>query len=173
MLLINLYGSPGAGKSTCAAYIFSQIKLKQINAELVTEFAKDLVWEENFKALTNQAYVLGNQCYRLSRLKDKTDVVITDSPIMLSTIYVDKKYEPEFTDFVKKVHQDYVSLNYFIIREKPYNPIGRMQTEEESDIISIQTKKMLQDNDIKFKTIKGNIKGFDTIVADIIDKIKK
>lgn len=41
MYVINLFGQPGAGKSTGAAYIFSQLKLRGINAELVTEFAKD------------------------------------------------------------------------------------------------------------------------------------
>lgn len=41
MILINLFGAPGTGKSTGAAYIFSQLKMKGINAELVTEFAKD------------------------------------------------------------------------------------------------------------------------------------
>lgn len=41
MYVINLFGQPGAGKSTGAAYIFSQLKLRGINAELVTKFAKD------------------------------------------------------------------------------------------------------------------------------------
>ena len=45
MLVVNLFGAPGAGKSTGAAYIFSQLKMAGINAELVTEFAKDKVWE--------------------------------------------------------------------------------------------------------------------------------
>lgn len=46
-LVVNLFGVPGAGKSTGAAYIFSQLKMAGINAELITEFAKDKVWEEN------------------------------------------------------------------------------------------------------------------------------
>ena len=44
-LVVNLFGVPGAGKSTGAAYIFSKLKLVGINAELITEFAKDKVWE--------------------------------------------------------------------------------------------------------------------------------
>ena len=38
-LVVNLFGAPGAGKSTAAAYIFSMLKFANINAELVTEFA--------------------------------------------------------------------------------------------------------------------------------------
>ena len=41
LIVINLCGSPGAGKSTGAAYVFSQLKMAGVNAELVTEFAKD------------------------------------------------------------------------------------------------------------------------------------
>ena len=40
-LIINLFGAPGVGKSTGAAYIFSKLKMAGMNAELVTEFAKD------------------------------------------------------------------------------------------------------------------------------------
>ena len=42
MLVINLFGAPGAGKSTGAAYIFSLLKMYGINAELITEYAKDM-----------------------------------------------------------------------------------------------------------------------------------
>lgn len=57
--VINLFGGPGCGKSTGAAYIFSLLKMKGMNVELVTEFAKDKTWEHNSKALTCQPYVFG------------------------------------------------------------------------------------------------------------------
>ena len=59
MLVVNLFGAPGAGKSTGAAYIFSKLKMAGINAELVTEFAKDKVWEESKAVFQNQAYIFG------------------------------------------------------------------------------------------------------------------
>ena len=89
MLVVNLFGAPGAGKSTGAAYIFSRLKLAGINAELVTEFAKDKVWEESKAVFQNQAYIFGKQYFRISRVQDKVDVVITDSPILLSPFYTD------------------------------------------------------------------------------------
>ena len=80
MILVNLFGAPGAGKSTGAAYIFSQLKMAGINAELVTEFAKDKVWEESKEPFNNQAYIFGQQYFRISRCADKVDVIVTDSP---------------------------------------------------------------------------------------------
>ena len=35
MIVVNLFGVPGAGKSTGAAYVFSKLKMQGINAELV------------------------------------------------------------------------------------------------------------------------------------------
>ena len=43
-LVVNLFGAPSAGKSTGAAYIFSKLKMAGYNAELVTEFSKDMCW---------------------------------------------------------------------------------------------------------------------------------
>ena len=39
--MVNFYAGPGSGKSTMAAAIFSRLKWKDVNCELVTEFAKD------------------------------------------------------------------------------------------------------------------------------------
>ena len=79
MLIINLFGAPGAGKSTGAAYVFSQLKAAGINAELVTEFAKDKVWEETKAVFESQAYIFGKQYLRISRLVGKVDVASTES----------------------------------------------------------------------------------------------
>ena len=49
MLIVSLCGQPGVGKSTGSAYVFSKLKMAGVNAELVTEFAKDKVWERNEK----------------------------------------------------------------------------------------------------------------------------
>lgn len=81
MILINLFGAPGAGKSTLSAYVFSKLKTAGVNAELVTEFAKDKVWEENSVALANQMYMFGKQYFRMTRCEDKVDAIVTDSPL--------------------------------------------------------------------------------------------
>ena len=87
MILINLFGAPGAGKSSGAAYIFSKLKMNGINTELVTEFAKDKVWENNNEVFKNQAYIFGKQYFKISRVADKVDVIVTDSPLLLSAFY--------------------------------------------------------------------------------------
>lgn len=56
-LVVNLFGGPGSGKSTGAAYVFARLKMLGYNAELVTEFAKDKTWEKNETALAAQDYI--------------------------------------------------------------------------------------------------------------------
>ena len=56
-LHVNLFGSPGSGKSTGASYIFSMLKLHGIVAELVTEFVKDKVWEKSNELVYLQPYI--------------------------------------------------------------------------------------------------------------------
>ncbi|MCM1323958.1 MAG: ATP-binding protein [Acetobacter sp.] len=168
MLVVNLYGAPGAGKSTGAAYIFSKLKMLGVNAELVTEFAKDKVWEESKAVFQNQAYIFGKQYFRISRVDGKVDVVITDSPILLSAFYnTDPILGEEFDAFVTKVSESYNSLNLFINRVKPYNPAGRFQTEEESDELSSQLHQFLDNHNVKYFEYNGTLEDYDTIVTQI------
>lgn len=170
MLMVNLFGAPGAGKSTGAAYIFSQLKIRDVNAELVTEFAKDKTWERNKKALENQMYMFGKQLFRITRCQDDVDVIITDSPLLLNTIY---NHNPilgeEFNNLVFKIFNSYNNLNYYIKRVKKYNPLGRNQTEEESDQIADKVLKMLNDREVKFISVEGQLNNYSQIVEDVME----
>lgn len=165
MYVINLFGQPGAGKSTGAAYIFSQLKLRGINAELVTEFAKDKVYEETKEVFNNQIYIFGKQYFRMSRIANKVDVIITDSPLLLSSFYTSgESYDKELNNLVLKVFNSFNNFNFFIKRTKTYNPSGRFQTEDESDKIAIRMQDFLRDRSVPYKVETGDIKGYNNIL---------
>lgn len=174
MIVVNLFGVPSAGKSTGAAYIFSKIKMAGINAELITEFAKDKVWEENSEVFKpdNQCYLFGKQFYRMSRCRDKVDIIVTDNPLPLSIFY--NKSEVLGEDFNKTImncFNSFDNISYLLLRDKPYNPKGRLQTEAESDALKEPLINLLQSRNIKYEAVKGNIDEYDKIADYVIHKI--
>lgn len=173
MIVVNLFGAPGAGKSTGAAYIFSKLKLQGINAELVTEYAKDKVWEGAAEVLKNQAYVFGKQYQRISRLQGKVDVVVTDAPLINSILYNDSVLlGTEFDMVVRKVADSYDNINVYVARDKPYNPAGRHQTRSESDRMAKTFRNRLLTMHVPFTNIKGNEEEYSRIVDMVLDRLK-
>lgn len=170
-IVVNLYGQPSCGKSTGAAYIFSQLKMRGIDTELVTETAKDIVWEHNDTALTNQLYILGLHSQRFWRLRNQVRVVVTDSPILLTEIY--NRFEKCVNDAAEAFSSLFDNLNFFVKPVKKYNPNGRLQTEIEANNIGTQIESMLIEKNIPYEIIKGNQKGYDKVVQLIVDYIDR
>lgn len=172
MLVVNLFGAPGSGKSTSAAYVFSKLKMAGVNAELVTEFAKDKVWEESKEVFNNQVYIFGKQYFRISRVKDKVDVIITDSPILLSGFYnKDPMLGKEFDDLILKIFNNFWNFNVFINRVKPYNPAGRFQTEEESNDVAVELQNYLKERKIECVNCDGDIEGCEKIFKYVMSAL--
>ena len=96
--VINLWGEPGAGKSTVAAGLFNLMKLMGEKVELVTEYAKDLTYEKNHGSLQNQLLILATQDNRLRRLEGQVEWAITDSPLPLGILYVTPEYDEWLED---------------------------------------------------------------------------
>lgn len=171
-IVVNIFGVPGAGKSTGAAYVFAALKMRGVNAELVTEYAKDKVWEENSEAFKNQAFLFGKQSYRMSRCAGKVDVIVTDSPLPLSILYNnDVRLGENFNASVMDVFNSYRNLNFFLNRVKPYNPAGRLQTEEESDALGEPLKNLLKTRGIYYKEATGDSAGYNMIVDVVLNEM--
>ena len=175
-LIVNLFGSPGAGKSRGAAYIFSRLKTLNVNVELVTEFAKEKYWEGSSKVFDNQAYIFGEQYFRITRLLNEVDVIVTDSPIALSAFYNhSERLGERFNEMVIHTFNSYddYQLNYLLKRSVPYNPKGRFQTESQSDNLYYQMSNFLYDHNISFLEVLGDDFHYDVIVEDIMNRIKQ
>ena len=168
-LVVNLFGGPGSGKSTTAAAVFSLLKLHGINAELITEFAKDLTWEGRQSALSNQYYVWAKQHHRLQRVVDQVDVVVVDSPLLLSLIY-NKECVASFYNTVIDTFNEFNNVNFFLERVKVFNPIGRNQNEVEAKEIDKAILNKLNELNIKFSTLPGDFNGINHIVYRVLIK---
>lgn len=170
--VVNLFAAPGSGKSTTASGLFYQLKNHGVNAELTGEYAKDLTWAKRHLTLLDQIYVFGKQHHRVWRLKDEVDVIISDSPILMSMAYA-VEYPQCFKDTVKWAFDQYDNMNFLVNRVKPYNPKGRRQTAEESDQKHIEIRNLLHSWEVPFTEIDGNDDGLQTIVSKVMNKIQQ
>lgn len=137
--VLNFFAGPGAGKSTTAAGVFASLKNKGINCEYVQEFVKDVAWDfhgaaeipSNFLA---QEFLFLNQHQRMKRLTGKVDLIITDSPLIMSINYIPADYElPSLKSMIQEASGLFNNFNTFLERaNRPYNPSGRFQTEEQA-----------------------------------------
>ena len=173
-LVVNFYAGPGAAKSTMTAATFAALKWRNVNCEMALEYAKDKVWEESTALLDNQLYVFGKQQHRLYRLSEKVDVIITDAPL-LNSVHYDAKNNQVFRALIEQEYSKYKNLNFFINRMKPYNPKGRLQTEEQAKEIDGEILKILNtyahDN---YECIPGQPEEVEkTIVPKIMEILQK
>ena len=168
-LFINLFGGPGSGKSTLASALFARLKSQDINCALITEFATEKVWEESTSILNDQIYVFGNQHHKQFVLDKKVDIAITDSPTILSIIYVPDNmdyfvYKPFYTLVMDSFKLTW-NMNIFMIRPESFSKVGRIYTHYEAVEIDDDIKKLLNDSRIPFDTYRPNE------VREIVDNI--
>jgi len=128
--IINFYGGPGVGKTTAAAYVFSQLKMHNKSVELVTEYAKELTWLKNRNS--QQDYEIA--IYQLNRIEsamDEHDYVVTDAPILLQLAYV-KDLHPGFEQFIADKHKEMDTLDIVIDRTHAYTMESRFHDEKQA-----------------------------------------
>ena len=128
-VIINLFSGPGCGKSTSAAQLFYELKKRNYDVELTNEYAKWLVYEENYKKIKNQLYLFSKQHNQIFRLNDVVDIVIMDS------------------------HNKFSNKNYFIERTTDYVQEGRYHNLEQAVEVDNKILNFLDTNSIPYDKV--------------------
>lgn len=168
-LVVNLYGGPGAGKSTFMANLFYKLKVLGIEVEMAPEFAKDLVWEERFNYFDEQIYIFAKQLHRINRVLGKVDVCISDSPLQNSYIYL-KEENPELKALIDKEFAHFNNLNFYIKRGNKYVQNGRNEDEEQAKEVDRKIETLL--GTLPHQVVDRSI-DTDYLVDQIVQKIKE
>jgi len=139
MILINLCGGPGAGKTTLSYYLAYRLKKAGVRTELTSESARehhiytypaDRVPQQ---LLDNQILVVGQQYERILRLKRHGfEVALCDSALEQQAIYFKgHPYEESLKRVVADCAKQFETYSVFI-RPKPgvYDPESRTQKTE-------------------------------------------
>lgn len=162
-VVINMLGGSGLGKSTTAAGLYHQMKLDGKNVELVREYVKNWAWDGKKVGQYDQIYIFGKQARSEYMLYNKVDYVITDSPILLSPIY-EKYYnngesmiEEAALKFLTKARNNGVKhVNFLLERNKPFNPEGRYETEDQAKAVDLEVRKFIKLYSLDSKEVKVN-----------------
>jgi len=154
--VINLWGGPGSGKSTTAAGLFHLMKKKHYDVELITEYAKDMVWERQHPDhFTNQVYISATQNNKqLNLVSHNVEYCITDSPVLMSALYRPKNYYKNFLPLLLEMHHSYQNINFFLQRDFEYVEKGRNKTEKQAQKLSNKILKFLDKHNIEYHIIK-------------------
>lgn len=130
--VINLYGGPGTGKSTTMAALFVELKRQGHLVEMAHEWVKHPVWAGETHVLADQLYILAKQNRTLRRLYGAVEFIVTDAPLRMSCVYSDDHL---VQIMARALDNQYRSVDVFLRRQKPYEPAGRVQTEENARLL--------------------------------------
>lgn len=170
-LIVNLLGGSGCGKSTNACRLFSMLKDKGIDCELVTEYVKDMVWEGRNKVFTCQPYIFGKQLYKIVRVHGQVDVIITDRPIFLDIVYGENEGD-NFREYVLQKFNSFNNLNILLNRVKPFSPNGRNESNiAEAKAWDTKVRYWLDETQTPYVEIDGNKDGCNEIFEAIISRL--
>lgn len=154
--VINFLSGSGVGKSTTAALLFGEMKLRGYNVELVREFVKDWAWIGRVPNQFSQPVIYGNQLERESGLYGKVEYIITDSPLILCPIYQQfyaghdslKHQVLKDIDSANKIGVSY--FNILLTRNKPFVQQGRFETEDVARKVDIAVRGFLEYHRMEF-----------------------
>lgn len=174
MKVINIFGGPGVGKSTIAAEIFVKMKKNNFSIELKTEYVKDLIYQDRFLEIeSDQFYILAKQNHKLNvMLRKKIEYVVTDSPLMIQTVYNRCFDRRIFDNTALYLHNLYENINILLVRNPNYlyEKTGRLQDQlEEAQKYDVLIKNMLDHFNIQYFTFENNLKVSDQIISKVLE----
>ena len=167
-IVVNLFGGPGAGKSTASAGLFYELKRRGHEAELIQEFAKDMTYAESWRGLSNQIYIFGEQHHRLFRLVGKVDVVVSDASFIHGLVY-NARDRHHLSQLILEEFHRFRNLNFLIERdpELPYSEVGRYQNAQQARGLDGDIRSMLAQHQIPYTTIHKIDHDIETIIRQV------
>lgn len=177
--LINLISGPGGGKTTMAVLIFAEMKILGYNVEYVPEYAKQLVWMQDFDTLNNQYHVSNRQFKLFDSMKNAVDFIITDGSL-LHGLYYNRTNQNNVSNiektekFILDCYKKFNNINIILDRrDNPYKQEGRIQSFNEALTIDRALIELLRENDIKFFNFIAKKENVENIIRFIIDDSSK
>lgn len=163
MIVLNLLGEPGVGKSVSAAGIFYEFSINKFKSEVIPEVAKGYAWEtpkdSNGKALTHpifgqQIFLLGEQNRMLERVIGQREIAIMECPLIMTAIYKPEEYFASFVPLVLEQFNSYKNINIVLERNHEFDPQGRIHDEVQAKEVKSKLIDFLDVHNITYVKMK-------------------
>lgn len=154
-LVINLFAGPRAGKRTCAWQLADELTRLGYRVEYIPKYSKELLLDDRMDmldgSLEHQQMIFKEQNRRIQRMSGKVDIVVTDSPLLLSSLYC-KEHSKEFDQAVRENFLGYDNFNLFVNRGNVNEQGGNSQSQDKNRAIDEKINNYLHSHEIFYGT---------------------
>ena len=172
--VINVIGGPGCDKSLITSAIIVYLKLREKTIEVLPDFAKSLVWQQNFEVLKNQYFIAQRQFEMLSLLDGQVQFLITECSLP-QVLFYNENYLDNICDIAKTRKQilewynQCNNINIFVERgDRKYIRTGRFQDEEQARAIDRGMLELLAREGLPYTALASDVPAINAFVATLI-----
>jgi len=173
--VINIIGGPGCDKSLISSAIILYLHLQNKTVETIPDYAKSLVWQQNYEVLKNQYFIAQRQFEMLSLLDGQVQFLITECSLP-QVMYYNENYAENICDIAKTRAQilewygQYDNVNIFIERgEKKYVHTGRFQDEEQARVIDRGLRDVMEREKLPYTVLQPNVQEINAFTATLME----
>ena len=173
--VINIIGGPGSDKSLFSAAIILFLNLHHKTVETIPDYAKSLVWQQNFEVLKNQYFIAQRQFEMLNLLDGQVQFLITECSLP-QVLYYNEHYPENICDVgttraqILEWYHQHNNINILVERgDKKYVHTGRFQDEDQAREVDRGLRTTLLTEGIHFTALPADVDAINTFARTLID----
>jgi hypothetical protein len=173
--VINIIGGPGSDKSLFSSAIILFLNLHHKTVETIPDYAKSLVWQQNFEVLKNQYFIAQRQFEMLNLLDGQVQFLITECSLP-QVLYYNENYPENICDVAKtraqirEWYKQHNNINILVERgDKKYVHTGRFQDEDQAREVDRGLRAMLIHEGLPFTALKPDVDSINAFAQSLLD----
>lgn len=173
--VINIIGGPGCDKSLVTSAIILFLKLHDKTVEVIPDYAKSLVWQQNFEVLKNQYFIAQRQYEMLNLLDGQIQFLITECSLP-QVLYYNENYADNICDIGKtrtqilNWYKQHNNVNVLVERgDRKYIHTGRFQDEEQAKGIDRGLRGILTREGLRYTALPGDVEAINAFAQTLLE----
>lgn len=172
--VVNIIGGPGSEKSLVAAAIKVFFNVQGKTVEGIPDFAKTLVWQNNFEVLKNQYFIAQRQFEMLSLVDGQVQFLLNECSLP-QVMYYNEAYADNICDIAKthaqilEWHGQFDNVNILVERgDKKYVHSGRYQDEDQARAIDRGLRALLERESMPYTVLRAEVDAVNAFAKSLL-----